>query len=281
MVRRSRSPSPAPREYCSAKPIFTGVRGPPAVLAREHAPGAPQPAQVALRAQPPQRGQLERVLAAAEQVRPVLVAALGSSPSAPPGARATRACRRSPPPGATARRRRTPTGSCPGSGGAARWSRPPAQHLEQGLHRVRVAQRRAGLLAEHSAVDEPLPEPGALHRIHVRREDRRARQLLDRQPGAAQLGLERGRALGADLLEREAEHLGVAAGPSPAGRARTPCRGSPRAACPPPRTCSPGPRGRGRTAASRRSRCGAARRARRSPSPRGSPGAGRARRGSS
>ena len=50
--------------------------------------------------------------------------------------------------------------------------------------------------------------------------------VLERQPGGAQLGLERARALLVDLLEREAEALGVARGPSPAGRTRATVNGS-------------------------------------------------------
>jgi hypothetical protein len=66
-------------------------------------------------------------------------------------------------------------------------------------------------VAEHG---QPALRP--LRRRHVVRHDLAARQLLDRHPRGPQLRLERARALGVDLLEREAEALRVAA--VPAGR---------------------------------------------------------------
>src|SRR5205085_10222137 len=52
-----------------------------------------------------------------------------------------------------------------------------------------------------------------LLRSEADREWRGARQLLEREPGGAHLGLERLHALEVDVLDRRAEHLDVAAVP--------------------------------------------------------------------
>ena len=100
-----------------------------------------------------------------------------------------------------------------GPAGAVRWST------------TRATEVKSSSIAAGSRGGAPFGGPdeaGAQHRQavlgalgggHLEREHRRAGQGPQRQPGGAQLGLERARALGVDLLQREAEALRVGAVP--------------------------------------------------------------------
>ena len=91
---------------------------------------------------------------------------------------------------------------------------PAPQRVEQRGHRLRVAGRGLRPLAQDPALEQQDHPPRPVVGREVEGVGDRAGELVDGHPGRAQLALERAPRLGVDLLEREAEALGVGAVPA-------------------------------------------------------------------